>query len=95
MKKTALYNKHVELGAKMVPFAGFDMPVQYAGVTEEHFAVREKAGMFDVSHMGQFIIEGAGAKDLLQICNDQRPKYADCRKSPVFLPSKRTRRNSG
>ena len=66
MKKTALYNKHVELGAKMVPFAGFDMPVQYAGVTEEHFAVREKAGMFDVSHMGQFIIEGAGAKDLLQ-----------------------------
>ena len=66
MKKTALYNKHVELGAKMVPFAGFDMPVQYTGVTEEHFAVREKAGMFDVSHMGQFIIEGAGAKDLLQ-----------------------------
>ena len=66
MKKTALYNKHVELGAKMVPFAGFDMPVQYAGVTEEHFAVREKAGMFDVSHMGQFIIEGPGAKDLLQ-----------------------------
>ena len=67
MKKTALYNKHVELGAKMVPFAGFDMPVQYSGVTEEHFAVREKAG----------------------------PKYADCRKSPVFLPSKRKRRNSG
>ena len=66
MKKTALYNKHVELGAKMVPFAGFEMPVQYAGVTEEHFAVREKAGMFDVSHMGQFIIEGPGAKDLLQ-----------------------------
>ena len=40
MKKTALYNKHVELGAKMVPFAGFDMPVQYSGVTEAHFAVR-------------------------------------------------------
>lgn len=66
MKKTALYDKHLSLGAKIVPFAGFEMPVQYSGVTEEHFAVREKAGMFDVSHMGQFLIEGAGAKDLLQ-----------------------------
>jgi len=66
MKKTALYDKHVSLGAKIVPFAGFEMPVQYSGVTEEHFAVREKAGLFDVSHMGQFFIEGEGAKDLLQ-----------------------------
>ncbi|MDY3350928.1 glycine cleavage system aminomethyltransferase GcvT [Riemerella anatipestifer] len=66
MNKTALFNKHVSLGAKMVPFAGFEMPVQYSGVTEEHFAVREKAGIFDVSHMGQFFIEGAGAKELLQ-----------------------------
>ena len=66
MKKTALYNKHVSLGAKIVPFAGFEMPVQYSGVTEEHFAVREKAGIFDVSHMGQFFIEGPFAKDLLQ-----------------------------
>ena len=66
MKKTALYDKHVSLGAKIVPFAGFEMPVQYAGINEEHFAVREKAGMFDVSHMGQFFIEGPSAKDLLQ-----------------------------
>ena len=66
MKKTALYDKHVSLGAKIVPFAGFEMPVQYSGVTEEHFAVREKAGLFDVSHMGQFFIEGPGSKDLLQ-----------------------------
>jgi len=66
MKKTALYDKHVSLGAKIVPFAGFEMPVQYSGVTEEHFAVREKAGLFDVSHMGQFFIEGAGSKELLQ-----------------------------
>ncbi len=65
-KKTALYDKHVALGAKMVPFAGFLMPVQYSGVTEEHFAVREKAGLFDVSHMGQFFIEGPNAKKLLQ-----------------------------
>ncbi|KIA88808.1 glycine cleavage system aminomethyltransferase GcvT [Kaistella jeonii] len=66
MNKTALYDKHVSLGAKMVPFAGFDMPVQYSGVTEEHFAVREKVGIFDVSHMGQFFVEGPSAKDLLQ-----------------------------
>ncbi|WP_027377604.1 glycine cleavage system aminomethyltransferase GcvT [Kaistella palustris] len=66
MNKTALYEKHVSLGAKMVPFAGFDMPVQYSGVTEEHFAVREKVGIFDVSHMGQFFVEGPAAKDLLQ-----------------------------
>lgn len=66
MNKTALYNKHVSLGAKIVPFAGFEMPVQYSGVTEEHFAVREKVGLFDVSHMGQFYVEGATAKDLLQ-----------------------------
>ena len=65
-KRTALYNKHVALGAKMVPFAGYEMPVQYSGVTEEHFAVREKVGIFDVSHMGQFYVEGPSAKDLLQ-----------------------------
>lgn len=66
MDKTALYDKHVSLGAKMVPFAGFEMPVQYSGVTQEHIAVREKVGIFDVSHMGQFFVEGDSAKDLLQ-----------------------------
>lgn len=65
-KKTALFDKHVALGAKMVPFAGFEMPVQYSGVTDEHFVVREKVGIFDVSHMGQFFVEGPAAKDLLQ-----------------------------
>ena len=66
MNKTALFDKHVSLGAKIVPFAGFEMPVQYSGVTEEHFAVREKVGLFDVSHMGQFFVEGPKALDLLQ-----------------------------
>ena len=66
MNRTPLYQKHVSLGAKIVPFAGFEMPVQYTGVTEEHFAVREKAGLFDVSHMGQFFIEGPDAEALLQ-----------------------------
>lgn len=71
MKKTALFDKHVSLGAKIVPFAGFEMPVQYSGVTEEHFVVREKVGLFDVSHMGQFFVEGPAAKDLLQfVCSN-------------------------
>ncbi|TDL99227.1 MAG: glycine cleavage system protein T [Flavobacteriaceae bacterium] len=64
--KTALYQKHIDLGAKMVPFAGFQMPVQYQGVSIEHHTVREKAGLFDVSHMGQFFFEGENAKALLQ-----------------------------
>ena len=51
MKKTALHQKHIDLGAKMVPFAGFEMPVQYTGVNEEHKTVREGVGVFDVSHM--------------------------------------------
>lgn len=66
MSKTALYNKHVELGAKIVDFAGFEMPVKYSGVNEEHFVVREKVGIFDVSHMGQFLVKGENAKALLQ-----------------------------
>lgn len=66
MKDTALVNKHIELGAKMVPFAGFNMPVQYEGVNAEHETVREHVGVFDVSHMGEFLVTGEGAIDLLQ-----------------------------
>ena len=61
-----LYEQHVELGAKMVPFAGWEMPVQYEGIREEHSAVRTHAGMFDVSHMGEVEVEGPGALDFLQ-----------------------------
>jgi len=63
---TPLRDRHVELGAKLVPFAGWEMPVQYAGVIEEHRAVRTDAGAFDVSHMGEFEVEGPHARDLLQ-----------------------------
>lgn len=66
MKKTALYQKHVDLGAKMVPFAGYEMPVQYTNLSEEHLNVRSHVGMFDVSHMGEFFLEGPGALDLIQ-----------------------------
>jgi aminomethyltransferase len=52
VKKTALYNTHVSLGAKMIPFAGYEMPVRYSSDIEEHKCVREKVGIFDVSHMG-------------------------------------------
>ena len=66
MKKTALYDKHVALGAKIVPFAGYEMPVQYTGVKEEHLKVRSSVGMFDVSHMGEFYVKGDKAVELLQ-----------------------------
>ncbi len=60
-KTTALYNEHVKLGAKMVPFAGWLMPVQYTSIMEEHQAVRKNAGMFDISHMGQLVVGGRDA----------------------------------
>src|SRR6476659_5879533 len=63
---TPLHDRHVELGARMVPFAGWEMPVQYAGVIPEHKAVRADAGVFDVSHMGEFEVEGPRATELLQ-----------------------------
>ncbi|MDR2780001.1 MAG: hypothetical protein LBB28_02630 [Synergistaceae bacterium] len=61
LKKTPLYDIHVSSGGKMVPFAGYTLPVQYAGVIAEHMAVREAAGMFDVSHMGEIIYSGKDA----------------------------------
>ena len=66
LRRTPLHDRHVALGARMVPFAGWEMPVQYAGVIQEHRAVREDAGAFDVSHMGQVEVEGPRATELLQ-----------------------------
>ncbi len=66
LRRTPLYEKHLAAGGKMVPFAGFEMPVQYTGVIEEHRTVREAAGLFDVSHMGEFEAEGPGAAAFLQ-----------------------------
>jgi len=66
MKRTALHEKHLELKAKMVPFAGFEMPVQYSGLGDEHHAVRNALGIFDVSHMGEFYVSGEEAEALLQ-----------------------------
>ena len=67
LKTTALTHVHEALGAKMVPFAGYNMPVQYNGLKLEHAAVREAVGMFDVSHMGEFFVDGPQALDFLQL----------------------------
>jgi len=73
LRKTPLHGEHVGLGGKMVPFAGYEMPVQYStGITAEHRAVREAAGLFDVSHMGEFVVRGPDALGLIQrlVIND-------------------------
>jgi aminomethyltransferase len=66
LRRTPLYDRHVAAGGRMVPFAGWEMPVQYEGVIPEHLMVRTQAGVFDVSHMGQLHVDGPSARDLLQ-----------------------------
>ena len=72
---TCLHDSHLALGAKMSPFAGFDMPIQYSSITEEHLAVRHNAGMFDVSHMGEIFVSGPDAEKFVNhvFTNDVRP----------------------
>ena len=88
MKNTALTDKHISLGAKMVPFAGYNMPVQYEGINAEHAAVRKTVGVFDVSHMGEFILKGENALDLIQrvISNDASKLY-DGKVQYAYLPN--------
>ena len=71
-RRTALYEEHIAAGGRMVEFAGYELPVQYAGLGDEHRAVRERAGLFDVSHMGEISVAGPGALDFVQLvsCND-------------------------
>jgi aminomethyltransferase len=66
LRRTPLFERHAALGARLVPFAGWEMPVQYSGITAEHHAVRTRAGVFDVSHMGELHIAGDSARDYLQ-----------------------------
>src|SRR4051794_18566826 len=72
LKRTPLYQKHLSLGARLVPFAGWEMPIQYKGISVEHQAVRERAGLFDVSHMGELELQGDKALELVNslITND-------------------------
>ena len=78
MKDTALSAIHAALGAKMVPFAGYNMPVSYQGINIEHQTVREKVGVFDVSHMGEFFVTGPNALSLIQrVCSNDASKLED------------------
>ena len=65
LKRTALFEAHQKLGARLIDFGGWEMPVQYTSIVEEHHAVRKAAGMFDISHMGEVTISGAAAADFL------------------------------
>ena len=78
MKKTPLHQTHLELGAKMVPFAGYEMPVRYSSDKEEHLRVRNGVGIFDVSHMGEFLVEGPEALELIQrVTSNDASKIVD------------------
>ncbi len=88
MKNVALNDVHVGLGAKMVPFAGFNMPVQYSGINAEHETVRKDVGVFDVSHMGEFILKGEGALDLIQrVSSNDASKLFDGKIQYSCLPN--------
>ncbi|WP_417362949.1 glycine cleavage system aminomethyltransferase GcvT [Galbibacter sp.] len=89
MNNTALTNVHIQLGAKMVPFAGYNMPVQYEGVTAEHENVRKNVGVFDVSHMGEFLVSGPNAFALLQkVCSNDIAKLEIGKAQYNYLPNK-------
>ena len=88
MKSTALTSKHIALGAKMVPFAGYNMPVQYAGINAEHETVRKGVGVFDVSHMGEFILKGENALALIQkVTSNDASKLVDGKVQYSCLPN--------
>ncbi|MFF5383217.1 glycine cleavage system aminomethyltransferase GcvT [Pedobacter suwonensis] len=89
MKNTALTEKHIALGAKMVPFAGYNMPVTYEGINAEHATVRNGVGVFDVSHMGEFILKGENALDLIQrVTSNNAAKLYDGKVQYSCLPNK-------
>ena len=88
LRNTTLTHVHEALGAKMVPFAGFNMPVQYTKLTEEHMAVRNSVGVFDVSHMGEFVVKGEGATALLEwITSNDIGKLVDMQAQYNCLPN--------
>ena len=89
-KETFLHDKHVQLGAKMVDFAGWHMPVQYASIIEEHKTVRENVGLFDVSHMGEVFVSGKDALDFLNKIVPQNISKLDYEKAVYCqLPNKK------
>lgn len=88
MKNTPFTNKHISLGAKMAEFAGYNMPISYSGINDEHAAVRNNAGVFDVSHMGEFILKGENALDLIQrVTTNDAAKLTDGKAQYSCLPN--------
>lgn len=88
MKKTPFFDIHSQLGAKISLFGGYQMPIQYSGVKQEHLAIRQKLGVFDVSHMGEFWVEGPNAFDLLQfICSNDISKLTPGKAQYNYLPN--------
>lgn len=88
MKNTPFTDKHIALGAKMAAFAGYNMPISYAGINEEHHCVRTNVGVFDVSHMGEFMLKGPGALDLIQRCtSNDAAKLSDGQAQYSCLPN--------
>jgi aminomethyltransferase len=88
MKTLILNDRHIALGGKMVPFAGYSMPVQYSGVNDEHETVRNAVGIFDVSHMGEFWVKGPKALDLIQsISSNDASKLFDGKVQYTCLPN--------
>ncbi len=89
MKNTAFTQKHIALGAKMAEFAGYNMPISYSSINDEHAAVRKNAGVFDVSHMGEFILKGENALDLIQrVTSNDASKITDGQAQYSCLPNK-------
>jgi aminomethyltransferase len=89
MKNTPFTQKHIALDAKMAPFAGYHMPISYSGINDEHAAVRKNAGVFDVSHMGEFILKGEHALDLIQrVTSNDASKLIDGQAQYSCLPNK-------
>jgi aminomethyltransferase len=88
MKSTPFTQKHIALGAKMAEFAGYNMPISYSGINDEHAAVRKNAGVFDVSHMGEFIVKGENALDLIQrVTSNDVSKISDGQAQYGCLPN--------
>ncbi|MCF8451026.1 MAG: glycine cleavage system aminomethyltransferase GcvT [Taibaiella sp.] len=88
MKNTPFTQRHIALGAKMAGFAGYNMPISYTGINEEHHAVRNNAGVFDVSHMGEFILKGPDALDLIQrVTSNDASKLTDGKAQYSCLPN--------
>lgn len=89
MKPTPFTNKHIALGAKMAEFAGYNMPISYTGINDEHAAVRNSVGVFDVSHMGEFILKGENALDLIQrVTTNDASKLTNGKAQYSCLPNK-------